>query len=404
MLCPRFLRQRRAPGQRPDQSPGQRRGQRPGQSLRQSPEPLSRQRAAGLALLLALPLAACGRGGPPPAGRQGPLPVQTQAVELRSFSDTVETVSTLEAIDEVELAAQAGGRIEQLRIRQGDRVRPGQLLLVLDQTQARADVARLRAEVETNRLNYERYEYLVKQGAASAIQRDEFRQRYIASREQLVATQADLAFRDLRAPIGGSIGDVRVKVGDVIQAGSPFTTIIRNSRLQARVEVPAVYGDRVRPGQVVVLMDPATGRQLAQAPVRSIDPGVSSSTQALLVKAEFDNPRQQLRTGLRTRTQLVLDSRQQAAVPFNAVTQQAGQSFVFRLGTLAELRRNPGRVDLQALAQLPADTPVALQTPVQLGPLQNGRYPVVKGLNPGERVISSNLINLRHGMPVQPRS
>ena len=367
-------------------------GQRPG------------QRAIHLAaLLLALPLAACGRGGPPQASRQGPLPVQTQPVERSSFSDTVETVSTLEAIDEVALAAQAGGRIEQLRVRQGDRVRAGQLLMVLDQTQARADVARLQAEVETNRLNYERYEYLVKQGAASAIQRDEFRQRYIGSREQLVATRADLAFRDLRAPIGGTIGDVRVKVGDVIQAGNPFTTIIRNSRLLARVEVPAVFSDRVRPGQTVVLMDPATGRSLAQAPVRSIDPGVSSNTQALLVKAEFDNPRRQLRTGLRTRTRLVLDSRQQPAVPFNAVTQQAGQSFVFRLGTLAELRRNPGRVELKTLAQLPADKPVALQTPVQLGPLQNGRYPVIKGLKAGERVISSNLINLRHGLPVQPQ-
>ncbi|MFM7733575.1 MAG: efflux RND transporter periplasmic adaptor subunit [Cyanobium sp.] len=252
-----------------------------------SPHPRSRPAlpvAAGLAVALAL--AGCQRGGPDAA--RPPLPVSSEDLRVERFSEVVDTVSTLEALDQVELAAQAGGRIEQLRIRQGDPVQAGQLLVVLDQTTARAEVLRLRAEVDTNRLNFQRYEFLVRQGATSAIQRDEFRQAYIASRMQLVATEADLAFRDLRAPIAGTIGDVRVKVGDVISAGSPFTTIIRNNRLLAWVEVPAIHAARVRPGQAVELLDPASGRPLARAPVLSIDPGVSGSTQALLVKAEFE--------------------------------------------------------------------------------------------------------------------
>lgn len=367
-----------------------------------------RRRTGFMALAAVASLAACSRGAPPGAMGRGPLPVQTQALTNARFSETVDTVSTLEALDQVELAAQAGGRIQKLLIQQGDQVRAGQLLLVLDQTQARADVARLKDEAETNRLNYERYSYLAQYGAASAIQRDEYRQRYRATREQLVAAEADRAFRDLRAPIGGVIGDVRVKVGDVISAGTPFTSISRNNRLLARVEVPATFSQRLRPGQAVVLLDPNSGKPLAQAPVRSIDPVISAGTQALLVKAEFDNPgaspgEQPLRAGLRTRTQLVLDSREQPSVPFGAVTQQGDQNFVFVVGTLAQLRRNPGRADLQALAQLPPDTPVALQTRVQLGPLQNNRYPVLSGLPTGSRVISSNLINLRHGLPVQPQ-
>ena len=82
----------------------------------------------------------------------------------------------MEADEAVELAAQAGGRIQQLRVRQGDRVAPGQLLVVLDQVQLQAEVASLRAAQAKDRLNYERFDYLVKAGAASAIQRDELRQ------------------------------------------------------------------------------------------------------------------------------------------------------------------------------------------------------------------------------------
>jgi RND family efflux transporter MFP subunit len=336
----------------------------------------------------------------PESTARPPLSVQAQEVRVAPFVDAVDTVSTLEALEEVNLAAQAGGRIQTLLVRQGDQVRQGQLLMVLDQTQAQADVARLRAETETKRLNFQRYDYLVKQGAASAIQRDQFRQDYISSRMQLVARMADLGFRDLKAPISGTVGDVQVKVGDVIAAGAPFTKIIRNDPLSARVDVPAVYSNRLRVGLPVILMDPATNRPMAQSVVRSLDPGVVAGTQSLLAKADFANPTGVLRNGLRTRTRLILDQRSQLSVPFEAVTQISGQRFVFVAGGLAELERRPGQAKLEPLRKLPPTTRFALQTPVELGPLQNNRYPVLRGLEPGQRVITSNLINLRHGLPV----
>jgi len=354
-----------------------------------------------LLLLLAAGLVGC-QARPRPAA-QRPTPVRSQPVQESLFRDSIDTVSTLEARDEVELAAQAGGRIQRLLVRQGDRVRQGQLLLVLDQAQIRADVAQLRAQAATTRLHYQRYEWLVGQGAASAFQRDQFRQEAISAREQLVARQADLAFRQLRAPIDGVVGDLRVKTGDVIEAGASLASLIRNDRLMARVEVPAVAASRLRLGQPVTLLDPGSGRVLAQAPVVSLDPEVVPGTQAVLVKAAFDNRRGSLRNGLRLRSRLVLEERRLPAVPFIAVSQLAGQSFVYVVGDRAALERRPGQVDLAALRRLPASSRFALQTPVRLGGLQGNRYPVLAGVAAGERVITSNLITLRHGMPVTVR-
>ena len=362
----------------------------------------SRRLALATALMAALVPAALVLGCGPvrePA-RRLPL-VQTEPIEPAGFQAGFDTVSTLEAEEEVDLAAQAGGRIQRLLVRQGDRVRQGQLLLVLDQTQLRAEVASLRAQMQTNRLNYQRYQELARQGAASALQRDEFRQAYIAAREALVAREADLAFKDLRAPIAGTVADLRVKQGDVIEAGVPLTRLIRNDRLLARIDVPAVYAGRVRPGQRVLLLDASRAQPLAEGQVSSVDPGVAAATQTLLVKAAFANPRGSLRNGQRSRTRLVLDRREELAVPFTAVTQLAGQSFVYVVGSLADLERRPGQAALAELRKLPAGTRFALQTPVQLGDLQGNRYPVRRGLAAGDLVITAGLLNLRHGAPVQ---
>lgn len=359
---------------------------------------LSRGLGGGLVLLLAAALLGCQSRQRPPLQR--PLPVRSEPVSQSRFRDTIDTVSTLEAQQEVELAAQAGGRVQRLLVRQGDPVRAGQLLLVLDQAQIRADVARLRALAATARLHDERYEWLVRQGAASAFQRDQFRQEAISAREQLLARQADLGFRELRAPIAGVVGDIRVKPGDVIEAGATLARLVRNDRLLARVEVPAVVAARVRRGQPVALLDPGSGRVLAQAPVQSVDPDVVPGTQVLLVKAAFANREGTLRNGQRLRTRLVLAERWQPAVPFTAVSQLAGQSFVYVVGDREALQRRPGRVDPAAWRRLPASSRFALQTPVQLSGLEGDRYPVLAGVQPGQQVITGNLTSLRHGLPV----
>jgi RND family efflux transporter MFP subunit len=343
-------------------------------------------------------LAGCDRTAP-----QASPPLKVDVLEVRpaAFRQEVVTISTLDAVESVQLAAQAGGRIQRLNVRQGDRVQPGQLLVVLDQTQLQAEVLSLRSRQAKDRLNYQRFAFLAKAGAASVIQRDELRQAFIESTATLRAREADLAFRDLRSPIAGVIGDVTVKVGDVIRAGDPFTTVIRNGELNARIDVPARLRNRVRPGQTVILEDPGSSQPLVSGVVDSIDPSVNVGNQVLLVKAAYDNRSGGLRNGLRVRTRLVLESSAQLSVPVGVVTQSSGQSYVWRVGSLQELEADPGQAPLERLRQLPAGSRFALQTRVQLGPLQDGRYPVISGLSGGARVISSNLLSVRHGVPVQ---
>jgi hypothetical protein len=105
-----------------------------------------------------------------------------------------------------------------------------------------------------------------------------------------------------------------------------------------------------------------------------------------------------------------LKTDQQISVPFAAVTQTSGQSFVFRIGSFADLKANPGKADIERISKgiergkLPKNALFALQTPVNIGEIQNNRYPISKGLKLNEKVITSNLLNLKHGMPIQVKT
>jgi len=362
-------------------------------------------RTVGL-LSLGLALTACGPSGP----QRPPVAVEQAPVQNATFTDDVDTVSTLEAYELVQLAAQTSGRVLELKISQGDQIQPGQLLVVLDQTQQRAKLAAQRAKAETAKLDWQREEFLARVGASSLRQRDSYRTRYISAAEEVKSLEATLSYSNLRSPTGGTVADVQVKVGDVVQQNQPFTSVVKNNRLEARVEVPAVFGERLALGQPVILTAPGSTKVLATGQVDSIDPQVNAQTQGLLVKALFANTDGRLRSGQRLRTRVQLQSQQKISVPFAAVTQTSGQSFVFRMGSFAELKANPGKADIERiskgieLGKLPANTLFALQTPVTVGELQNNRYPIVKGLTLNQKVITTNLLNLKHGMPVQIKS
>ena len=328
------------------------------------------------------------------APKPPPLPkVQAVSAQLAEFTESVDTVSTLEASNLVELAAQSGGRILELKIRQGDEVAPGQLLVVLDQVEKKA-------KADTAKANYERYVYLAETGAASLKELDHYRTQYIAA-------QAELDYRNLTSPSAGTVADVKVKVGDVIQQGEVFTSLVQNKELEARVEVPAVFSSRLALGQPVLLSAPGSYELIATAEVDSIDPMVNKETQGLLVKAVFPNTDGKLKDGQRLRTRVQIKAEQQLAVPFAAITQTSGQSFVYRLGTFEQLQENPGKADLDKLekgikaGKLPTDAKFALQTPVNVGELENQLYPINEGLEANQMVITTNLLNLRHGMPVR---
>ena len=379
----------------------------------------------GLIVLVLCPLAGCSW-----LGSQGPKPLQVSTAVLRpeQFRELGDYVATLEAVNQVQLAALAEGRVVELPVEEGQQVEQGEVLLRLssDERRAeliraqaelsrrRADLAAVQADLERDQRSFERHSYLAKEGAVNELELDSYRASFLASQAKLDANEdlveaaeaslgvarTRLDHKTVRAPISGQVSDLSIKLGDVVKERDPFTSIVRNDRLYTQITIPVTMAERTTPGLPVWLLDPTNGTELAQGELKFVDPDVKVATQGLLAKAEFGNPGNRLRSGMRVRTLVGFGSSQQLAVPFDAVIRSAGQSFVYVIGPARELSAK----QRQHFSELKEDTPVAIKRAVTLGPLQNSCYPVLSGLNAGDQLISSHLLSLRQGTAVKTKA
>ncbi|TVQ07560.1 MAG: efflux RND transporter periplasmic adaptor subunit [Leptolyngbya sp. DLM2.Bin27] len=405
------------------------------------------RRTLAAALALSLAISACSRSGQP-SGAMEPqaVPVQVQELQPGTFEESSDFIGSLEAQQRIDLRPEVAGRVTQILISSGSAVAAGQPVVQLsaDQTQsevaasqsaaqaagfgrdaaqaqvqaAQAQVARTQADVELALVEYRRAERLVEAGAlsrqdldnaqnqltvAQAAQRqaeDNVRaaqaqlQQALSAFDQAQAqvnvSQADLGFKQVVAPVGGIVGDISLRVGDVVNAGDTLGTITQNSELFLRIQVPTSRASQLRLGTPVELLSADTGEALSTGRLSFISPEVDGAGQSILVKARFPNEAGSLRDGQFVRARLIWSTTATLLVPTVAVTRIAGQSFVFVVADAPQKNGQTRRVASQRL--------------VQLGELQRGNYQVIDGLQPGDKLIVTNILQLQNGSPVAPEA
>ena len=366
-------------------------------------------RAVPALSFVALLLVACGSK---PQARQ-PLAVQTETIGEASFSPSIEVISQLSSTTDVALKPEVDGRVVKILVTQGQRVKAGQPILVLDNVQQSAALDASNAEARKDIFNAERYIFLNEQGAVSTKDRDFYVTQAIQSRDQARAKAADLGYKYVTAPISGEIGDLdTVKLGDYVRQGQAITGIVDNRDLWTLMDVPATQASRVQLGQPVELKSQGNPPVINIGKVVFISPyyGVSgnqSSPNTVLVKAAFPNLTGKLKTGKYVRNRIITGNSRQLSVPVQAVMMQAQQPFVYRVfrlnQVLAKIRASTQipEAQKQKLEALPPETPIVVQMPVKLGTLEGNRYPLLSGLAAGDQVVVSNTALLRTGMPVK---
>ncbi|MEM9944929.1 MAG: efflux RND transporter periplasmic adaptor subunit [Cyanobacteria bacterium P01_D01_bin.36] len=412
--------------------------------------------AAGLGFILWRMLG--GRGG---AGMQGPpaFPVEMERLQEESLEDSSELVGTLDSQAGVSLQPEADGRVIQIFVSSGDSVAAGDPIVQLSSERSQSDYnaalagvsasrssrdtaraqlssarerqSELIAEVEFQDSEFARTSTLVERGALPQSQLDEvIRDRAVAESdlssaiEEIAAlesslagaeatlsqanananaTQQDLFDKTVTAPIAGIVGDIPVKLGDYVTAGSQLASITQNEDLDLEVAVPINEAERLQVGLPVELSLFGSDEVIASGNIRFVSPTTEASTQTILAKARFSSPDRPLQDDQRLEVRIIWDERPGILIPTTAVSRLGGETFVFVPGDPEPPAEGEGPPPGEGAPSGGPPPMVAKLTPVTLGALQGNEYQVLEGLNPGDTVITSGLLNLRDGVPIQPQ-
>jgi multidrug efflux system membrane fusion protein len=310
---------------------------------------MNRQAVLILSTLLLAGAAGCSKDVPAPADSPAakeaekaaapPLPSDVQGLqELNqgetpaaqatpaAGSESIQTASAVTATGEFvspttsELAVKLPGRVGKVMVDEGDRVRRGQPVLVLesdylslDLKRAEADVTRSRAAVTEAERDFKRKEDLIGKGSVSQAAYDRSRSSYDSALAGLQAAQASrdlarqrLADAVLRAPIDGVVAERRTDVGERLGDNSVAFVIVQTPPLKLRFRVPERYLALLREGQAVsASVDPYPGERFdgrVTQVVRVVDP----ATRTIAVETTFANRDGRLYPGLFARVDLDL--------------------------------------------------------------------------------------------------
>ena len=307
------------------------------------------------------------------AGAAKPISVEVAHVRAMAISDEVQAVGSLRSRRSVVLRPEVSGRVTQLHLRDGARVRQGQLLVQLDDQLPRAQVQQAQAELSIARANHQRNQELVAQGFISQRSVDESAANLQVAQAKLALAQATAARLKIVAPFDGIAGIGNVHVGDYLKDGTDIVNIEDIDSVWVDFRLPERYQTQVRVGQGArVELDALPGATFS-AVVRAIDPQIDANGRSVAVRGSIDNRDLQLRPGMFARVTAVFGARADArVVPEEAIVPQGSKPYVLKVV--------PGAAP---------DSRIAQRVPVQLGLRRAGQVEVLQGLELGDTVVTA---------------
>lgn len=336
------------------------------------------------AYLTVLPLAllgACGSGGTPePEAAPPTATVRTAlAVSGSSVADLVlYGVAQPGPGSERALGIQSEAVVTSIAAPTGTAVRAGQVVAALrPSATAQLDTTRAATDAAGATAAYERAKRLRADGLVSDAEVETAR----AAATTANATLANATGRNdalvLRAPVAGTVQALIAKPGDLVPAGTTVATIVMTGNLRARFGIDPAVARQVRAGQPIGLSVLRSGASIATT-VAGVDPQVDATTRLASVFARIPSGTT-IGAGEALRASLALGgTRQGITIPYRALLDDGGRSFVFVV-----------------------EGGVAKSRDVSPGSSEGDRVEVLKGLVPGERVVTEGGTALEDGMKVR---
>ena len=287
--------------------------------------------------------------------------------------------ATLEAEADAEIIAKVGGEVRRILVEEGDLVKSGQLLTVLDDRQLRLQAAQTRAELAKAERDFNRQVELHQKGLVSAGAFENLKYDLDNKRAANDLASLSLSYSEIRAPFAGIVSARHVKLGQEIAIGTSVFRVTDPTPLKAAVYVPERELARLKIGQAASISVDALAGRAFPAIVKLVSPTVDAATATFKVTLEVNDPKGDLKPGMFSRVGIVFERRAEAlTIPRIALLDTDGTSNVFVV--------TAGKAEQRA---------------IKTGLSNAGKLEVTEGLTGTEQVVVVGQNGLKDGNPVR---
>lgn len=350
-------------------------------------------------------MVSCGNNGNMKMG-DNEYPVETIGTQGSEMQTTYP--ASIKGIQDVEIRPKVSGFITQLCVQEGQAVKAGQLLFVIDNTtyqaqvrQAQAALSSAKAQLNTSKLTYENSKKLFEKNVIGSYELQTAQNTYENARAAVAQAQAALSsakdmlgFCYVKSPANGVIGSLPYKVGALVSASSvdPLTTVSNVATVEvyfSMTEKDILNLTKKAGGIHAAISDfPAVKLQLADGTMYN-EPGkvtkvsgvINQTTGSVSMIARFPNPNRLLKSGASGTIVVPRVSNNSIVIPQSATTEIQDKIFVYVVTPQNRVK----------------------YTEIQVDPQNDGNhYVVTNGLNAGDRIVTKGLTSLTDSMEIKP--
>jgi membrane fusion protein (multidrug efflux system) len=313
-----------------------------------------------------------------PGAAKGPMSVSGYVVRPEKLDNTVRTTGTVLAFEEVELVAEASGRIIKIAFTEGSHITKGDLLVKINDEDLQAQLRKTELQIKLAEEELDRQNQLLKINATS-------REAYDIAMNQLGSMKADrdvlkagINKTEIRAPFNGLIGLKYVNEGSYVSQSTKIASVQNIDPVKIDFSIPEKYADMVSKGDEVKFTSEANANQF-KGKVFAIEPKIDLATRTLQIRALSDNKNEKILPGSFVKIELQIKETPNALmIPTQSLVPVLKGQIVF--------------VSKDGLAQsIPVKTGVRTDVSIQ----------ITDGISEGDTIITTGIMSLKPKMPVK---
>jgi RND family efflux transporter MFP subunit len=302
--------------------------------------------------------------------------LSVQSVEIPARHVTSGTVTS---DHRVSINSRISGYIRKLSVREGDRVKKGQVLVRVDPVNADQALVQAQADLSNARAELKRYEELFRARAETQQQLDRVRLRYKVAKSQVEQARNQLSYAEVRSPVDGVVVEKRLSKGDLASPGAAILVLEDPTSLLVETHVSEQFVSGIHAGDKVEIEISALHRSFPGT-VRQVVQAADAISHQFLIKIALQ-PYKNVHPGMYAQVGFSVGSRKALMVPQAAVIKRAGLNGIYI-------------VDGQDIARY---------RQIRIGQAKGDSVEILAGLHDGDDIAWNGNPSLRTGMQVQAR-